>query len=227
MDYKIITDEEKLREFIEWLPELKNDETYYYCLFARSKYDSSGLLRGDKSQLKRGTSSKKLLIEKIKQLEIEVGRYKQNNLPIPQETLAMYISPNPRSNKVASRKLSKLLIDIIYEQNYYVDLHKEALNAIQTSRNKATLMDFDFDKVELDVVYPQLLDAVNEDAISIVKTRGGFHVLITMSKIEPRYKITWYNNISKIPGCDIRDTDGLLPIPGTYQGGFTPILYKK
>ena len=88
-------------------------------------------------------------------------------------------------------------------------------------------MDFDFDKVELDAVYPTLLEYVNKDAISIIKTRGGFHVLITMNKIEPKYKKTWYNNISKIPGCDIRDTDGLIPIPGTFQGGFVPVLHKK
>ena len=56
MNYKIITDEAKLKEFIDWLPDLREDECYYIALFCRKKYTDK--LKSDKLQLKRVTSKK-------------------------------------------------------------------------------------------------------------------------------------------------------------------------
>ena len=59
MNYKIITDTNKLKEFIDWLPELKDDECYYVMLFARDKYFKE--LGKPSVKLKRFTSNKELI----------------------------------------------------------------------------------------------------------------------------------------------------------------------
>lgn len=222
MNYKIIADESKLKEFINWLPDLKSDETFYCCLFARKKYahESSGL-KSDKSQLKRFTSSKENLLNKIKQLECEYGTYMSGNAVVPQEALALYITPNPRSFSVAAKNsLIELAKKITSNYDGY-NPHQLVMSEIQKSSSNRKYHDFDFDNVEVNDVIGQLDGKINKDAISVVKTRGGFHLLVDYEKIDKEFTKTWYNAISKIEGVDVRG-DNLLPVVGCYQGGFIP-----
>ncbi len=222
MNYQIIKDEAKLRSFIDWLPELHNGETYYVTLFARSKYSSEkGLLSGDKQQLKRFTSTKELLYDKIKQLEVEVGCYKQNGISIPQETLALYINPNPRSlEKAAKNTLIALANAITSDYNGY-NPHKLVLSEIQKAASRKVYMDFDIDGTELSVIMGGLEGNVNLDACRILNTRGGYHVLVETLKIKPEYKNLWYRGLSGISGCDVKG-DNLIPVVGCTQGDFVP-----
>ena len=67
--YKIINDEEALINFINWLPDLRDNETFYLSLFARKKYaPEAGFVKAnDKTQLKRFTAIKLNMLDKIKQ----------------------------------------------------------------------------------------------------------------------------------------------------------------
>lgn len=223
MNYKIITDEEELLKFIDWLPELENDEVYYVALLGRKKYSTE--LKKDKIQLKRFTSDKQYLFRKIKQLECELGAYTFDGKPIPVECLSLYITPNPRSQTKAARFLTKELINLCFSPYNGYNIQAEALTALQKNPSRTINMDFDFDNTTIEEMRPQIVEVINEDCLTFVQTHGGFHVLVNVDKMQGKYAKNYYNNISKLPNSDARG-DGLLPVPGTFQGGFTPRMIK-
>jgi hypothetical protein len=226
MNYKIIADKDQLQNFIDWLPALEKNELYYVCLFARKKYAAadSGLV-ADKSQLKRFTSTKELLFNKIQQLECAAETYQVKGVKVPQETLALYINPNPRDLLKATKQSLIRFAELITTDYSGYNPHQEVLSEIQKSAGHKHFMDFDFDHVSVEEVMIQLEGKINRDCIHILKTRGGFHALVELEKINPAFVKTWYNSISSINGCDVKG-DNLIPMPGTFQGGFIPQLIK-
>ncbi|MCK9415765.1 hypothetical protein M0Q97_03790 [Candidatus Dojkabacteria bacterium] len=225
MNYKIILDETKLKDFIDWLPDLKNDECYYLTLFSRKKYCNT--LSGDKQCLKRLTTNKEYMFDKIKQLECEIGCYKQNGNPIPQEALALYITINPRSYVKATVNVLKKFIDIILQEYNDYNPHQLVLSEIQTAKSKTIFYDIDFDNVQFDIIKDEIINKniINPDCLYVLHTRGGFHLLVEIEKISNEFKKSWYKNITNLSGIDVTNSD-LMPIPGCHQGGFTPYFEK-
>lgn len=239
MNYQIITDEQELLKFIDWLPELEQSETFYCCLFARSKY-CKGIahVRSDKAQLKRFTSDKKRLFNKIKQLECPVGSHTMKEvgtdkqIPVPQEALALYITINPRCFKKANTASVRKLLDLALQPYNGFHPYQEVMSEIQKAKSRTEFITFDFDVDKKDWPYiaPLLNKAMNTEAYSIVETRGGFHVIVRPAAIAAERKKKWYTDMRMILANVSSDHDNagdiMLPVPGTYQGGFTPHFIK-
>lgn len=223
MNYKIIQDESMLRSFINWLPDLEEGEAYYVSLLARSKYCDA--IKSDKQQLKRFTSRKEDLYSKILQLECPVGAYTQKGTPIPQEALAIYITPNPRSLYDAMFSGLTALAQCIQQQKRHANPHQEVMNEIQKNKSRSCFVDFDFDyKGEdfADHLKQQVYACTGESAnVQFIETRGGFHVLVDPLSIEEPYRKRWYQGIAQLPHVD-QTGDQMIPIPGCSQGGFVP-----
>lgn len=228
MNYQIIKDIKLLKEFIAWLPELTEQEKYYCCLFARSKYlkDENGVnrlphIKTDKAQLKRFVSDKERLFGKIKQLEIEVGWYHQKEHIIPQEALALYITVNPRDMYKASINTLVKLATSVRDQNVLMNPHQEALSEIQRTKSRTVYIDFDIDAEPetLEVDIEEMRGYINFDAVTFLKTRGGVHALVDPNKVEQKYKNSFYKNMSRFVD---QAGDIMIPVPGCVQGGFVP-----
>ena len=218
MTYGIVADEKELRRFIEWLPSLTDNEKFYCSLFARKKYCPHLIKSNDKTQLKRFTSDKDRLLQKIYQLEIAIDRYylKGEN-SAPQESLVTYINPNPRCMRNAAFALGGKLLKMIKDDNKGYNIHAEALSCIQQSKSRSFVVDFDFDFKD-DSIISKCVDVVGKDALTVIETRGGYHVLVKPHTVYNDR--SWYQIIKNL-GCD-QSGDQMVPIVGCFQGGFVP-----
>lgn len=230
-NYQIIQQEAALVEFIETvLPDTNG--FFYVSLLARKKWCEDAGLKADKSQLKRLTSKKGMIVDKIRQLEIAQGAYKIHGMAVPQEALGLYITPNERNNKVATFDLIQTLLSKIQNDQFEFNLHQEALSCLQKSGIKTYFdLDIDFedrDKIDFSIGN-NLCTVLNKEALTIIRTRGGFHVLVELDKIASPFKKSWYNAVQNVvpAGCTVTmNGDNLIPVVGCCQGGFTPHIVK-
>lgn len=225
-NYEIIKDEEKLREFIAWLPELLPNEVFYLACFARKKYCSDvKYIKSDKWQIARKTSKKKDLFNKIKQLECPIGSYVIKDIEIPQEALSLYISVNPRDMLRATRQgLIKFAHLITQEYNGY-NPHQEIMSEIHRACTRKVWYSFDFDGTNFNNTMAEIDKIINLSCIKVIKTHSGFHVLVKLKEIHKDFSKLWYQNFSKLPGIDVRG-DILEPVVGCTQGNFVPYFME-
>jgi hypothetical protein len=227
VNYKIIYNEEKLKEFIEWLPDLKPNEQYYVQLLARKKYNPDTGLKADKAQLKRFTATKEMLLHKIRQLELPLGLYESGNIDVSQDNLAVYITPNPRDLHQASLLLMREISERLIRHDQAINAHTLSLNLIQTSTTRKIFFDLDIDfrtedhQLAVNRFRSDIEKAINADCLTFIKTHGGLHCLIKTENIDREYQKSWYQKISQLT-CDEYEVtmngDNVLPIPGCIQG---------
>lgn len=231
-NYQVIADEAALREYIEWLPTLSNDEIFYLCLFGRKKYcPELPHIKTDKSQLKRFTSDKDLMLRKIRQLECPLGSYTQKEHEIPQHALALYITPNPRDMKKATLNAVIDLAVILKcdgkadSKQRHSNPHQEVMSTIQRTPGKKHVTMFDIDSKE-PAIYDDIVRIAGPHC-DIVETRGGYHVFVRASEMDNKVRYTysdkelhWYAAIYQY--ADRKSKADLSPVVGCFQGGFVP-----
>jgi hypothetical protein len=220
--YQIIKDSALLDSFIEWLPELRENEIFYVALFARKKYCAEiKNIKTDKAQCKRFTSKTNRLREKILQLECPLDSYSIKGETIPQEALALYISVNPRDMYAATKNgLIKFATLMTQEYNGY-NPHQEIMSEIHRACSRKVWYDFDFDNVELDTTLAKVDGILNLDCVKVLKTHSGFHLLVNLKGIREEFSKSWHQKMSTLEGIDVRG-DNLIPVPGCVQGEFVP-----
>jgi len=216
--YSIVKDEVQLRRFIDWLPDLTENEKFYCSLFARKKYCPELIKSNDKTQLKRFVSDKERLIQKLYVLEVKEGGYfLKGRQQVPQEALVTYINPNPRNMRTATFDSISKLAHMLKTNNRGFNPHAEVLSCIQRAKSRTVYVDFDFDFKD-DKIISQCVDIVGKDALTVIETRGGYHIMV-----EPKLALNtknWYKSIMRLD-CD-QAGDQMTPIVGCIQGGFVP-----
>jgi hypothetical protein len=215
--YQIITDETALKDFINWLPDNAEHEAYYCCLFMRKKYCKDvPWIKSDKGQLKRFVSTKERLFDKIAQLECKVGAYKFDGNDVPQESLALYVSPNPRDLWHATMRSIGQLAKVLECNGKGSNPHQEVISEIQKSASTRTYVQFDID----DKDPAKIQECINlcDGYCDVSETRGGYHLFVHKAAIPRIKEKLWYNKIAAF--ADVTG-DSLTPPWGTYQGGWT------
>ena len=233
---KKINDVDLLLDFIEWLPDLEPTEKFYVALFARKKYDETlQSTASDKMQLKRLLCTKENMLQKIRQLEIDYGLYNLKSMIATQESLALYITPNPRCMIKAHKLMLKKLVDAVCDKNYFHNIHAEAISCVQKAKSYSYVVDFDIDDKEIDL-FP-IKDILPPNAYKILETRGGYHLLVHPSIASDLHKWDnpgiivknwgrdWHKKITTTFPCDMTG-DQMMPVVGCTQGGFTPKFIK-
>ena len=222
--YQIITDENELRKFIEWLPDCKENEQYYCCLFMRKKYCKDvPWIKSDKGQLKRFTSKKEFLFDKIAQLECKVGAFRFDGNPVPQESLALYVSPNPRDLWKATVRSIGQLAKVLECAGKNSNPHQEVMSEIQKSVGDRKYVMFDIDEKD-DKILQNCIDLAG-GYCDVTETRGGYHIFVHKDKIPLIQERMWYVKIAAY--ADVTG-DSLTCVNGTYQGGWTPkFIYRS
>ena len=228
MNYKLIHDIEQLQKFIDFLPDLAVNESYFIILIARKKWFPESNIQSAQKLKREAVNDKQKIIQVIRQMEIEDGGYVSfdmvgNKNPIHQNNLGVYIGFNPKDQRKACFELIKKCLNKISTDETDINVKSMANDVIQECNGTSHFMDIDVD-VKEDEDYLEIVkfikSIINEDNLTFIKTSGGFHCLVRLNE-EGK---TWYQKIKAHPfKSDLNImTHDLIPIVGCNQGKFVP-----
>ena len=106
------------------------------------------------------------MIRDFKKLEVELGSYEIDGVKINQESLVLYMTPNPRDMHKAGLKTIKELVNFVADNRTIFNPHAISLNQIQTSGVKY-FFDIDIDVYEGQELSVEDLSDLLEDKINL------------------------------------------------------------
>jgi hypothetical protein len=235
MNYKLIHKEKELQKFIDFLPELEPNESYFLILIARKKWNPEANIPSA-VKLKREAVKKDRIIQTIRQWEVEVGTYQSDGVFIDNENLGVYIGYNPKDQYKACFELINKSLENIKTEKQGINIKSMANDVIQTSNGTKHFIDIDVDIKEgedyLEII-KFIKSIIPEAHLTIIKTSGGFHCLIKLTmtpNVHGRFEDgRWYMKIKEHPfksDLNIMSND-LMPLVGCNQGKNIPFILEK
>ena len=223
------------------LPDLEEGEKFYVCVQARKKYCPE-LMPKDKTHLSRFMARKDDLAKKIYQRSGPVDSYTtKGDKVIPLSAMAVYMTPNPRSETKASYELIVSLAHGMKNKHLepngptHTNPHALALTQLHKAKSRSSFVVFDVDfegngdlenapksVLTVDEVKKKTIDLLGEGAAFFIRTRGGVHVLVKPKDVKSKIK-NWYPILCRELNVD-QSGDLMIPIPGCVQGGHIPTL---
>ena len=232
MTYDLLPAPDELERFTRTvIPDLDEDEALLLFLNARGKYLSEterrALSMPSTLVLRREVITRKDQIASvIAGLCARTGHYTDRaGHPIPEHALAVYLTPNPRSQRKAALATLKDLADSLYAGKP-VRVVRTAVSNLHTSASRKTYLDLDIDLGDgddLPDLLAQIRRALGSTTAPVVHTRGGAHVLVRTKTLDPSVKKTFYREVQAISRAMVGEieirSDTMVPVPGTRQGG--------
>lgn len=242
----LIHDRKEYLKFLEYLPELENDEVYFLSLSARNKY----LTDEERVEYDLGRTEmfsrqiafdKDGIIHALNKMRADLDvRTTRNGSPMPEHCLVVYINVHPSSTLKAYRRFSEQM-DRHYEEAFlglrngseasdmwipFRRITTNLMNHIQKATSRKLLVDVDIDGDD-EKESRQLVQEVNDFLSAhgcgrmVVKTQGGFHVLVPskyLGKEVPLFQKL--QELDKQTSGEVKfNGNAMVPLPGTKQAG--------
>jgi hypothetical protein len=94
------------------------------------------------------------------------------------------------------------------------------MTELHRAKSRNFIVDFDYDEVDYNDIKHDVESVLNKDAFKVLKTRGGFHLLVMPEKVHDDKRNKWHNKLVNL-GADVVG-DCLIPVPFCFQGNFVP-----
>lgn len=238
--YKIIGDETELRKFYKlWISPQSREPNHYFGLVLRGRRKYYPALSNSEKTtcnkvIKAGVTEDEF-VNAIQRMMIPVGTYYDSSgTSIPLSALVLYITINPLNHLRAltglQRKLSEHIEHLLLTPNektpQILNPDAEYFSQLHSSDYKVwTKLDVDTRDPLLITELNDLLKRLGVEIGLIIKTKNGLHYAIRKGSISKSAHQAMYKFAQEhIEWMSIENGSPMLAVPGTTQGGFTPII---